>query len=171
MTRSKGFTLLELLLVIAILAILAGAVGPSFISSAKLSLDASRKARFLTNYASITLAASMYLMSSDKMFVIRNDEQPNTYAEVTTDSGLGRLVDEGTLQAETCMYENIAGEARWFAMGVGPDTGATAKYSTITEKAESAGSAITSLPTTDAGIEFKLKTMSLDAIWEMIKAE
>ena len=155
---------------IAILAILAGAVGPSFISSAKLSLDASRKARFLTNYASITLAASMYLMSSDKMFVIRNGEDANTYVQ-GTGSGLGMLVDEGTLQAETCMYENIAGEARWFAMGVGPDTGATAKYSTIAKTTAAALTGIAYLPDTSNGIEVKLKAQSLDAVWETIKAQ
>jgi type II secretory pathway pseudopilin PulG len=162
-----------LILVIAILAILAAAIGPNFVTSAQTNLEATRKARFATNYQSCKIAADMFLLASDTSMIIRTDGY-GTY-DSPNPGGLKQLVASGTLTVDSCKYENNAGYARFLAMMVNDGTGAansvagqasTSIYLSTTSGG--AGSQITGAGLTGL-MEVDLRTNSIDKIWELIK--
>lgn len=173
----KGFTLLEVLLVIAILAILAAAIGPQFVSGAKTNLEATRKARFAANYQSCMLAASMFTLASHTSLVIRNDDYATF--ETPKTSGLGLLTASGTLTMDTCRYENNSGAVRWFAMKVNDGVSAASvagqaspsiKLSTAATWAAGANIDPTSGALADSvPMEVVLRTKQIDQIWEIVK--
>ena len=57
--NKKGFTLMELLLVVAILAIVAAAAAPTFTSGASDALKEARKSAFLAAYQNTVTGAHM----------------------------------------------------------------------------------------------------------------
>jgi prepilin-type N-terminal cleavage/methylation domain-containing protein len=173
----KGFTLLELLLVVAILAILAAAIGPQFVYSARDNLEVARRDRFAANYQSCILAANMYLLASNTQMIIRNGGY-DTFAMNT--GGLKLLTASGTLTRETCMYENNAGLPRYFAMKVNDGVSATSIQgnasvsiqlsSTDTTLTVISGDAIGGY--TYAGpMETALSTQEIHKIWESMKSK
>jgi prepilin-type N-terminal cleavage/methylation domain-containing protein len=61
MNRRQGFTLMELLLVVAVLAIVAAAAAPTFFSGATEAMEEARKASFLSSYQNTVSGANMAL--------------------------------------------------------------------------------------------------------------
>ena len=61
MNRRQGFTLMELLLVVAVLAIVAAAAAPTFFSGANEAMDEAKRSSFLSAYSNTLSAANMYL--------------------------------------------------------------------------------------------------------------
>lgn len=69
-----GFTLMELLLVVAILAIVAAAASPTFFGGAQEALDEARKASFLSAYQNTISGANIALsMTMGRGLAIAND--------------------------------------------------------------------------------------------------
>ncbi|NLV94294.1 MAG: prepilin-type N-terminal cleavage/methylation domain-containing protein, partial [Candidatus Riflebacteria bacterium] len=59
MRNRKGFTLMELLLVVAVLAIVAAAAAPTFFSGASEAMNEARKSSFMAAYTNASSAANM----------------------------------------------------------------------------------------------------------------
>ncbi len=59
--NKKGFTLMELLLVVAVLAIVAAAAAPAFFSGAAEAVKEAKRAQFLSAYSNSLSAANMYM--------------------------------------------------------------------------------------------------------------
>ncbi len=178
MSLRKGFTLLELLLVIALLAILSSAIGPSFVSTSRLSIDASRQQKFIANYQALKLAADYYLMASDSTREIRNNNlfqhagQSNAGSPgVGPYTGLQLLIASGVLQLDTCEYERIDGTRRFFRMAVGDDVG-NASTTVQLWDAFSGGNTITITGFANGQVEAYLRSgKTITELWEDIKTK
>jgi prepilin-type N-terminal cleavage/methylation domain-containing protein len=59
MNRRQGFTLMELLLVVAVLAIVAAAAAPTFFTGANEALSEARKSQLMSAYSNASTAANM----------------------------------------------------------------------------------------------------------------
>ena len=82
--NKKGFTLMELLLVVAILAIVAAAAAPTFSSGASDALREARKSAFLGAYQNaVTGAHMMIALAASKGYdiVSTNDTNLDTYTK------------------------------------------------------------------------------------------
>lgn len=177
----KGFTLLELLLVVAILAILAAAIGPSFYERGQISMEYARKSKFINNYNAINLAANVFLLASDTRAMLNTTWATNagtvlTVTAVPSNGGLSVLVASNTIQYDTCTYENFRGETRYFAMGASSPAGiglgfgtyGTHLSSTKTPYTEIVG---TTFVTTNSIEKFLKSGKTVGDLWEEIKTK
>ena len=84
----KGFTLMELLLVVAVLAIVAAAAAPTFFNGSQEALKEAKKASFLSAYQNALSGANMYvaLEVAKGNFVSQDNlaKNINTYAPPST---------------------------------------------------------------------------------------
>ncbi|NCB40994.1 MAG: prepilin-type N-terminal cleavage/methylation domain-containing protein [Erysipelotrichia bacterium] len=81
MNRRQGFTLMELLLVVAVLAIVAAAAAPTFFSGANEAMDEAKRSSFLSAYSNTLSAANMYL--SIKASKAETVKDPTTLDDLT----------------------------------------------------------------------------------------
>ncbi|MBF0499474.1 MAG: prepilin-type N-terminal cleavage/methylation domain-containing protein [Candidatus Riflebacteria bacterium] len=173
MYRKQGFTLLELLLVVAVLAILAAAVGPSFYSRGQVSIEQARKDKFISNYNSLALAANMFLIASDTTYLFRTGDAEASFWYGASSGGLTMLVASHAVSLDTCQYENTRGELRYFLMTVMPKTG-TGRFEVVLSKTQSQAGFIWTVLETAPGafqsVEAFLQTgRSVADLWEHIK--
>ncbi|HOT28184.1 MAG TPA: prepilin-type N-terminal cleavage/methylation domain-containing protein [Candidatus Ozemobacteraceae bacterium] len=100
MIRSnRGFTLMELLLVIAILAIVAAAAAPSFFGGATDAMKEARRAAFVSNFNSVLSAANIYLAN----------EQAAGRAGVKAGTVVYSALKDKMISAQTFNVKNSAG--------------------------------------------------------------
>ncbi len=168
----KGFTLLELLLVVAILAILAAAIGPSFYDRGQISLEYARKSKFINNYNALNLAANVFILASETRHILSTG---GTYKYPATalnpaDGGLSLLIASNTIQIDTTTYENTKGDVRYFYMAASSD--GTYASSTIKLYKDKTGTAITAGNyTTSVDAYLKTSNRTMSDLWEEIKAQ
>ncbi|MBF0410260.1 MAG: prepilin-type N-terminal cleavage/methylation domain-containing protein [Candidatus Riflebacteria bacterium] len=167
----RGFTLLELLLVVAILAILAAAVGPSFLRQGNDAMMNARKDKFINNLNTITLATNMTLLASDtiQQLFSSNTTYTNVYSPAGTTDGLKYLVASSVIQLDTGLYENAQGQIRYFGLAVDcgqtDNPGLPGSYSIVLYSNATTPTIITN----GDNVLGRLKTSSAGDYWELIK--
>ena len=86
--NKKGFTLMELLLVVAVLAIVAAAAAPTFFNGSQEALQEAKKASFLSAYQNALSGANIYIsIEVSKGNTVNSEKLTNsidTYAPAAT---------------------------------------------------------------------------------------
>jgi len=184
MSKRSGFTLMELLLVIAILAIVAAVAAPQFFKTASTSIDEAKKARFIANYSALKAAINMYLWDSRQAgssltSLASGSSLPGPVS--TTNSRVKRLVEGNYIPETATYYENANGAKKYFSITdpvttVG--TGNTATAPSFMETQAVFHVVVDGLAAGDYGtknsIEEYLQTVAntdLNTLWEAIKAK
>lgn len=108
MNRS-GFTLMELLLVVAILAVITAVASPQFFRAADVLMDDAREAQFRANYNTIKAAINMAVWD--------DFNNPNVAADTlladqaNTNARFQLLIDRGYMQESARLFQNRAGQS------------------------------------------------------------
>ncbi|MBF0499475.1 MAG: prepilin-type N-terminal cleavage/methylation domain-containing protein [Candidatus Riflebacteria bacterium] len=176
MSRKQGFTLLELLLVVAILAILAAAIGPSFYERGQVSMEYARKSKFINNYNALNLAANVILLASDTVASLSNAGAFDYINAGSGDTvgGFKYLITKNIIQVDTCQYENTKGEPRFFLMACTklPSGVATVSFE-LTNSVTGTITPLTIVGTTKIIEEYLHDATghSLSDLWELIKSQ
>ena len=98
--NKKGFTLMELLLVVAILAIVAAAAAPTFTSGASDALKEARKSAFLAAYQNtVTGAHMMIALAASKGYDLASKVTDGNKGELDS---LGQITDT---ESKVVVYE------------------------------------------------------------------
>jgi prepilin-type N-terminal cleavage/methylation domain-containing protein len=122
MKRRSGFTLMELLLVIAILAIVAAVAAPQFFRASDQAMADARAALLKANYSAIKAAINMRLWDEKNNTELARLEPANLMSAKgngfidTANSRMKLLVDKGYLQSNAAYVENAQGQK--FKMGI-----------------------------------------------------
>ncbi len=106
----SAFTLMELLLVVALLAVVAAIGAPTFFMNAGERIDQSRMAMFKARYATVRSALDMAL---------KDESVLKTAYKVTGSGGsekIDKLVESGHLPAGSTRFENRKGQELSFAI-------------------------------------------------------
>ena len=167
--KRKGFTLMELLLVVAILAIVAAAAAPTFTSGASDALKEARKSGFLSAYQNtVTGAHMMIAIAASKGVDIVGANDTDKDLDTGTDSTDGVGADKHNLNyyspIATRQFKNSKGNVYTLGAVVDKDH----KLYIIYKKGESATSG-TKIEI--SGAENQDSSTVLNATWNAIEEE
>lgn len=117
----SGLTLVELLLVIALLAIVAAVGAPQFFRSSANAVADARLERFKRSYATIRAAVStqIYMATDTELLLNATSDGPVS----DSDSRIAKLVDSGYLDLASTRIENAKGETLMMSLFDAGNTG------------------------------------------------
>lgn len=124
--KKIGFTLMELLLVIGILAIVAAVAAPQFFRSGSQAMTDARLSLLKTNYAATKAAIKMRIWdeaNNTNLTLAGRLVNSNPQGVLVANSRIGKLVESGYLQENATAVENGQGQKLYLAVYVPTEIG------------------------------------------------
>jgi prepilin-type N-terminal cleavage/methylation domain-containing protein len=125
----SGFTLMELLLVVALIGVIAAIGGASFFRNSTETIGQARLSMFKSRYFEIRAAIDKQLKDQPVL-------KPEFHLTVSgADTNMQKLINSGNLNANAAFFESAAGNQLYFAVNQVPGSPADAQLPPVLRRA------------------------------------